>query len=435
MTEKCFDLLFAFDEVRILVLFYFKVLTVYYPLKILTAGGYREPINLQQIRTNMEMDSHEEKLHNMIKLSKMESAKDQAQAAARAIKDKQREAKSGFGSGMGSNYGGDNDMSVSSSASPSFSSSSSSAPSLPVSTPSQPARNQPVKGMSLGAGPKTKAFEDALIKEDKLAPIMSSTSKSVSNTVETAPIAPVVQHPVMLAITEKVSAKISKDGLVEMLEIKGNLNLTAMNDDVANCTIKLKPIGNASEFSFNTHPKINKPLYDKSSILQLKDQSKGFPSGRPVGILKWTNSNSNEDMLPLKINCWPEEEGRGQMNVSIEYSMDLSNVELHDVKIHIPLGNSAQPNIVSVDGSHRYNSSQQELIWELDMIDRSNSTGSLEFNIQQKDSNAFFPIHVHFASKQLFCTVDVSEVVAMGTGAPIMYGLSKGMSSEEYTIA
>ena len=34
----------------------------------------------------MEMESHEEKLHNMIKLSKMESAKDQARDAARVIK-------------------------------------------------------------------------------------------------------------------------------------------------------------------------------------------------------------------------------------------------------------------------------------------------------------------------------------------------------------
>jgi coatomer subunit delta len=51
--ENCFDLLFAFDEV-------------------ITAGGYREPITMQQIKTNMDMESHEEKLHNMIKISKME---------------------------------------------------------------------------------------------------------------------------------------------------------------------------------------------------------------------------------------------------------------------------------------------------------------------------------------------------------------------------
>ncbi len=37
------------------------------------------------------MESHEEKLHQMIQISKMESAKDQARDAARSIRDRQRE--------------------------------------------------------------------------------------------------------------------------------------------------------------------------------------------------------------------------------------------------------------------------------------------------------------------------------------------------------
>jgi hypothetical protein len=38
------------------------------------------------------MESHEEKLHNMIKVSKIESAKDQASDAAKAIQERRREA-------------------------------------------------------------------------------------------------------------------------------------------------------------------------------------------------------------------------------------------------------------------------------------------------------------------------------------------------------
>lgn len=80
IAEKVFELIFAFDEV-------------------ITAGGYKEPINLQQIRTNMEMESHEEKLHNMIKVSKMETAKDAAKDAARVIRAKKNQ---GMGpTGMG----------------------------------------------------------------------------------------------------------------------------------------------------------------------------------------------------------------------------------------------------------------------------------------------------------------------------------------------
>ena len=46
-----FELVFAFDEV-------------------LTAGGHRESITLAQITTNLNMESHEEKLHKMIQQSK-----------------------------------------------------------------------------------------------------------------------------------------------------------------------------------------------------------------------------------------------------------------------------------------------------------------------------------------------------------------------------
>lgn len=45
VTNKAFELIFAFDEV--------------------IAVGYREKVTLQQINTFMEMDSHEEKIHEM----------------------------------------------------------------------------------------------------------------------------------------------------------------------------------------------------------------------------------------------------------------------------------------------------------------------------------------------------------------------------------
>ena len=48
VMEHSFELIFAFDEI--------------------VALGYRENVNLAQIRTFTEMDSHDEKVHNAMRL-------------------------------------------------------------------------------------------------------------------------------------------------------------------------------------------------------------------------------------------------------------------------------------------------------------------------------------------------------------------------------
>merc|ERR1711968_314935 len=287
----------------------------------------------------------------------------------------------------------------------------------------------------MSKGGKNKSLEDSVFKEDKLAPVAITAKQTAASSQEaTAPV-PVVQlpqHPIMLVVAEKVSARMTRDGMVDSFEVKGSLTLTARDDESAKCSVQLK-VDNAGDFVFNTHPKVNKPLYDKSMLLQLKDTSKGFPSERPVGILRWSYASNNDDLVPLKINCWPEEESRGQMNVSIEYTLE-GGKELHDVRIRIPLGTSESPGIISIDGSHRFNPQTCELLWELQFIDKSNPTWSLEFTIAQKDPDSFFPITVEFNSKELFCNVEVAAVTSVGSGTPIQYGYSKGLTTDEYFI-
>ena len=392
------------------------------------------------------MESHEEKLHNMIKISKMEQAKDQARDAAKVIREKQRDQQRlGQGSsmqGIGSGSGGGSDSFVE--PLPVHVNNNLPSSPSPASVANTSSSRGQVKGMSLGGAGKNKSLEDALVKEDKLAPHVAAVSKTSSSLSSSAnasdnnhpPLPPAVQHPVMLQIVEKVTAKISRDGNLELFEVKGGLTLTAANDASALCSVQLKSTGaSPAGFRFNTHPNVNKALYEKSNLLQLKDASKGFPSARPVGILKWSYSNPSSDhLLPIKINCWPEEEARGIVNVSIEYSADLKDVELHDVKISIPLGTHETPNVLSADGSYKHNSSTGELVWSLHLVDSSNPSGSLEFSILQRNTDAFFPIQVQFSSRQLYCNLEVVSVKTLDSGSPIIYGLTKGMSSDEYVI-
>lgn len=66
-----FDVLFACDEV-------------------ITSGGYKEDITLRQVRTNMEMNSHDERLAQLIRQSKINEAKETAHAKAKELAEQKR---------------------------------------------------------------------------------------------------------------------------------------------------------------------------------------------------------------------------------------------------------------------------------------------------------------------------------------------------------
>jgi hypothetical protein len=99
------------------------------------------------------------------------------------------------------------------------------------------------------------------------------------------------------------------------------------------------------------------------------------------------------------------------------------------------------------------------MIWQLDLIDSSNSAGrcvvqlplpdtsdsrnaehipsaqnSLEFTISGRDPGAFFPISVSFASQSLYVDVAVQGVSGVESNAPIQYGLVKSLQPESYLI-
>eukprot|EP00752_Nemacystus_decipiens_P006372 g5744.t1 len=431
---KAFELVFAFDEV-------------------ITTGGHKESITLQQIKTNMEMDSHEERLHNMIQDSKREAAKEEAGRRAKELREKQKEASlrgmGGGGMGMSgsSMYTEASDYGVSSSGAQGFggggdgggsgmSMAGLSVPSaVPASTPVPDARVA-TQGMKLGGASKSKNMLDSLIKEDHLVSIPSKAKASAGGAEAAVPAAVVAAsvHPVSLSVEERLSCQLTREGTLESMEVKGTLSLTANSDGANKCKVVLASTDPSGMFTFQTHPKVNKGMYDSAKTLASKDQAKGFPVARPVGVLRWSLSTTDESQMPLTINCWPEAEGGGQMNVSMEYEL-VRPMELHDVRISIPLGSAAVPEIAAIDGSHRHLSQEGTLLWTMDLLDQSNSTGSLEFNIASRDPEAFFPITVTFASTQLFCNVQVAGVVNTENESPIQYGYTASLTADSYTVS
>ena len=86
-----------------------------------------------------------------------------------------------------------------------------------------------------------------------------------------------------------------------------------------------------------THPNIDKELLRSRSQIGLKNPAKPFPMNTDVGVLKWRFQTTDEDAIPLSINCWPSDNGQGGCDVNIEYELLQDCLELHDVVISIPI--------------------------------------------------------------------------------------------------
>lgn len=399
VSDNCFEIVFAFDEA--------------------IAFGHREHINMQQIKTNLGMESHEEKLHKMIIQSKINDTKDIMKKKAMEIDKSKLEKKmegrgsiSSFEAGMSSNSGIGSGMGMGSSAT-----SAGLAPE-PVSYAKPPPRSGKSKGMKLG---KKKASLLDTFKDD--TPTFDLAEEA------DAPTAPINLSPVTISIEEKIVCTLQNDGGLENMDVQGNMTLE-VNDEGSSCIRVMTEMGDNPGLQFKTHPNIDKALFNSNSTLGLKDPNRPFPTGSALGVLKWRFSCKDESKVPLQISCWPSVSG-SDTYVNLEYEA-AADFELQNVQILIPV--PGPPTVNSCDGDYQFDGKHSCLVWMNELIDDANREGSMEFVLSNTDPDSIYPIEVSFTSNNLFCNLDVKAVVTCAEESPVKYDLTSQLSTEEYQV-
>ena len=434
VQKNAFDLIFAFDEVISL--------------------GYRENITIQQIRTNLEMDSHEETLHDMIEASKMQEAKEEAKKRAKAIKKEQRErAKSGISNSKMVGIGSD-----SMSSSSTFLSSDDRRDTRNVEhnsggfsnndykddpPPSRTARKG--KGLKLGGKKKGKdSFLSKMKQEDGLRDLRTGSQSGPTDSgdaVATGAGGQMVQDDqVRVLLEEKMNISMKSDGSIDVMEVKGTLAVICNDESAGKVQVQLShdSIGAAGDngFQFKTNPNMSKNDFLKSSLLCLKNKKRDYPLGKPTTVLRWRFSSNDDSSIPFTINSWPEVDNGGKINVNVEYSLEREDITLENVQILIPLGTTTDaPQITACDvGSHRHNSRKGHLEWNIDYIDSSNGSANLEFTIKGDNEEAYFPVQVDFVSKNLLSGVSVDEVVVADSDNELLHKVASRLIVDNYII-
>ncbi|KAF1811482.1 hypothetical protein P152DRAFT_418824 [Eremomyces bilateralis CBS 781.70] len=410
ILRNAFELLGAFDE--------------------LVTLGYRENLTMAQIKTFLDMESHEERIQEIIARNKEMEASEERKKKAKQLDMQRKEMTRNARQGMPPRV-----------------------PSYPTYTPpvqasvpdtydsynserNKPTKSMPLrsKGLQLGKKSKTSNMYDQVREElgpEESAPLVSPayTPQAAATPARTSLSG---EDPVHITLAESINAKVSREGTLESLDVKGTLQLRITDPSFTSVKLDLA-VGNSRGAQLFSHPKVDKNLFRTSKVIQLADPSKGgFPVRQSIGVMRWTLSPKVADIddPPITFTVWVNDAGPDTWNVTVEYEWTGSD-PLKDVIVSIPYSTS-EPSISSFDSI--YEVSGDSIDWTIGGIDNANPNGSFEFEAQAESDSEFFPMSVSFTKTKPFVEVDVSSVTLLGMNEEVPFTKEVKSVADKYLI-
>ncbi|KAG6461346.1 coatomer subunit delta [Manduca sexta] len=405
VMNQAFNLLFAFDEI--------------------VALGYRESVNLAQVRSCVEMDSHEEKIYQAVRQTQEREAANRMRERAKELQRERLEAakrgapprsQMAFGSG---GFGS--------------SSMSSSSPTEPliektISTPARDTRPVGRSAMKLGSrGTDTESFVSRLRSEGDPGAVAAPVAR-----VDSKPV-PADHKDVHLRFEERLNLVAGRDGDIQSFELSGLLTLRISNEQYGRIHVHVDN-KDSRPLQLQTHPNVDKEAFRSQGVIGLKQAQRPFPLHSDVGVLKWRLAAANDDKLaPISVNCWPSDGAGGGCDVNIEYELEQDHLTLSDVNIHIPLptGNSS---VVVHQWEGSYSQKGRQLIWSIPIVNKQQKTGSLEFTVTPAIPNDFFPLTVTWTSDTSLALLTATKVTQAEDGSPVDFSQEISFHPDKYEI-
>ncbi|KAA8568726.1 hypothetical protein EYC84_007724 [Monilinia fructicola] len=360
ILKNAYELLSAFDE--------------------LVTLGYRENLTISQIKTFLEMESHEERIQEIISRNKELEATEERKRKAKQLEMQRKEVSRSGRSAIPSR------------------------PQYPTYTP--PTQSANTETYDSYEAAKNKSFKTSAPRGKGMQLGKKSKTTDMFERVR----GDMDRDAIHVTISESINAKLSRDGSLNSLEVKGDLNLRISDPTLTK--VKLDLVANQSHgVQFRTHPNVDKGIFSGSKAIQMSNVSKGFPVNNSVGVLRWRAQPKTDDTsaLPIQFTVWVVGGQGDPLNITVEYELTGED-PLQDVTVTIPYA-SSEPSVSSFDAT--YEVSGDSLEWTIGSVDSSNGAGSFEFEVQDGDENDFFPMQIKFAKTNPFIDVDVTNVTLL----------------------
>ncbi|KAK7961046.1 adaptor complexes medium subunit family protein [Apiospora saccharicola] len=411
ILRNAYELLSAFDE--------------------LVTLGYRENLTITQIKTFLEMESHEERIQEIIARNKELEATEERKRKAKQLEMQRKDAARSGRAGV---------------------------PRTPVyptyTPPARPsndtydsyeaeknkAAHKPAlmkgKGMQLGKKSKTNDMFDRVrgdmgmeVDDSPLVPVAAPTPAAepaaprMSSTLD--------RDAIHVTINESISAKLSREGAVNSIAVSGDLTLRISDPSLTKVKLDLSahPSHGAQ---FRTHPNVDKGVFNSSKVIQMSNVARGFPVNNAVGVLRWRATPKADDntAVPIQFTVWVNKGSDGNFGLTVEYEL-TGGQELKDVSVVIPYATS-EPSVSSFDAT--YEVSGDSLEWSIGTVTEDEPTGSFEFEAQADDENEFFPMQVRFSKTSPYVDVDVSSVSLIEMNEEVTFSKDIKSVADNYLV-
>ncbi|KAH7650436.1 delta-COP [Cryptosporidium bovis] len=410
IATNCFDIIFAFDEI--------------------ISFGYKESVNLSQIKISLEMESQEEKLHKMIRQNKENEEKERRRHIANKL-DKERSVHESYNNSVNSLIQMNNNNIVKSSLSgiAAFAESvgvGKFAQSVGISsnkliindklnsnvkldssvtknmqftlnsstTDNTHSFNAPSKGMYIGKKKPVELISESASTIGNLG--LSDSGKKTD--IKNYPLKSTsLDEDLYSIVEEKVEFILSSDGEIQSkLDIQGTFQITIENDEFPEYSII-----EDRRFQFRTHPNLSKEKYQKNGTLALKEGLKSsLPKKTPIPLVKWRlipNTDSRFE-LPFSFSCWPLGATDGTISIAIEIE---SLQTIFEINVHIPIDNASVKQI----STGNFDMKNGSYFWSITKLDPG-EVATLEFTSEESN---FLPIDLSLFSEKVLCDLEVKK--------------------------
>lgn len=422
VLEHSFELIHAIDEILSL--------------------GHKEHVSLQQIRTFLEMDSHEEKLHQIIMESKMNEARDEARRKAEEIdkqkarmKDMLNKDSSGFGSdSMGSSsppFSNPYTNSSSLSDTPSYANVHSTSSTTTTTRDAQPkTKRKPIKGMKIRKAQAADDFASAFAQEENLPAVVDEPVdvKHEYKAKAPEPHSAASGVDVSVAVKEYLQLVVDDDSEIKKFEVKGEVKLTVNNPLDNRCVLNLSC---PNQLRSKTPSKVDQGRWADNNQIALSNDNSTWAVGasKAATIIRWRQTIDDPDLAPLLFTVWADEDGDGTV-MTVEFQHQHPHLTMENVTVSIPCPNDPEVRDCTEGAEHDGDS----LVWTIPLVE-VNTTGNLEFFCPGVEAADLHPININFECNNSYSGIDVASVDAREDGDIPSFECVSSLVSTRYQIA